>query len=109
MTIQLDVCRKTQGVAESGNSCLTTPGTCESCPNWGKHLLFTLEPVGKKARKTKIWSVRSGLFGTSELGWVRYYPQWRRYVFYPDDLALFDAGCLREIAEFLDNHKEDRL
>ena len=23
-----------QGVAEDGNSCLTTPGTCESCPEW---------------------------------------------------------------------------
>lgn len=28
------VCRKTQGRAEEGNTCLQTPGTCESCPEW---------------------------------------------------------------------------
>lgn len=32
--IPKDVCRKEQGFAEDGNSCLQTPGTCESCPNW---------------------------------------------------------------------------
>jgi len=30
------VCRKSQGVAEPGNTCLQTPGTCESCPDWVK-------------------------------------------------------------------------
>lgn len=29
-------CRKEQGSAEEGDSCLQTPGTCESCPNWSK-------------------------------------------------------------------------
>lgn len=28
-----NICRKEQGLAEPGNTCLTTPGTCESCPN----------------------------------------------------------------------------
>lgn len=28
------VCRKVQGKSEPGNSCLQTPGTCESCPKW---------------------------------------------------------------------------
>lgn len=37
--IDKNVCRKTQGVAEPGNTCLTTPGTCESCPNWAKQPL----------------------------------------------------------------------
>lgn len=27
-------CRKISGIAETGNSCLQTPGTCESCPLW---------------------------------------------------------------------------
>lgn len=30
-------CRKEQGFAEPGNTCLQTPGTCESCPRyWDK-------------------------------------------------------------------------
>jgi hypothetical protein len=28
------VCRKLQQKAEDGNTCLQTPGTCESCPLW---------------------------------------------------------------------------
>jgi hypothetical protein len=29
-----EICRKILGRAEAGNSCLQTPGTCESCPLW---------------------------------------------------------------------------
>jgi len=32
--VSQNICRKTQGVAEPGNTCLQTPGTCESCPDW---------------------------------------------------------------------------
>jgi len=28
------ICRKISGKVEKGNSCLQTPGTCESCPEW---------------------------------------------------------------------------
>ncbi len=35
-TVDKKVCRKIQGKAEAGNSCPETPGTCESCPEWGK-------------------------------------------------------------------------
>jgi hypothetical protein len=34
--IKRSVCRKTQGKAEPGNTCLQTPGTCESCPDWAR-------------------------------------------------------------------------
>lgn len=30
--INKSLCRKLQGIAEPGNTCLQTPGTCESCP-----------------------------------------------------------------------------
>jgi len=36
MSVDTSVCRKCQGKAEPGNSCLQTPGTCESCPDWEK-------------------------------------------------------------------------
>lgn len=48
--VKKSVCRKTQGVAESGNSCLTTPGTCESCPDWAKQPLRRYKrPASSKA------------------------------------------------------------
>jgi hypothetical protein len=33
-SVNLDVCRKDQGKAEPFNTCLKTPGTCESCPHY---------------------------------------------------------------------------
>lgn len=35
MAVDKNICRKVQGKAEKGNTCLQTPGTCESCPEWG--------------------------------------------------------------------------
>lgn len=32
--VDTTTCRKLQGRAEEGNTCLQTPGTCESCPLW---------------------------------------------------------------------------
>ena len=60
MTARVDkkVCRKTQGIAEPGNTCLTTPGTCESCPDW----FMSLPERPPKARidnilKNRRWNV----------------------------------------------------
>ena len=41
------ICRKTQGIAEPGNTCLTTPGTCESCPDW-------VDPLPQRPPKARI-------------------------------------------------------
>jgi hypothetical protein len=39
---------------------------------------------------------------TDVLGYITFYPQWRKYVFHPntDVHALFDAACLLEISLF---------
>lgn len=50
--VALDRCRKEQGRAEADNTCLQTPGTCESCPNWGKP---KREPVPFVAVKTTVY------------------------------------------------------
>lgn len=50
--------------------------------------------------KTKIWDVttidRAGL-----LGQVKWFAQWRKYTFFPNNSTLFDFDCLTEIAEFV--------
>jgi hypothetical protein len=51
VSIDKRVCRKTQGAAEPGNTCLTTPGTCESCPDWSKQLpteMLSLRKINEK-------------------------------------------------------------
>lgn len=61
------------------------------------YLHFKEMPV-KESMKTKIVAVYS-LNGANHLGEIRWYPQWRRYAFFPDDGTVFDPDCLEEIAE----------
>lgn len=58
--VKKSVCRKIQGVAEEGNSCLQTPGTCESCPLWSaktvtvvKARMARCDSCGKNKTKRK--------------------------------------------------------
>ncbi len=65
--------------------------------------------VRKKGHVTSIWDVYGGgpdspfdgLERRGFLGNILWWPGWRRYVFEPDGpCVLFDAKCLREIADF---------
>lgn len=64
--------------------------------------------------KTRVWGVLSSRWivprGTvqTELGTIKWYAPWRRYVFFPDPGTLYDAGCLTEIATFIEQHMEAR-
>jgi hypothetical protein len=49
-------------------------------------------------KKTKTWWV---IGHEHRLGYVKWYSPWRRYVFFPQEGDLFDAGCLVEISNFL--------
>lgn len=53
----------------------------------------------QKGAKTFVFEVTSRHNGRV-IGYVRWYFAWRRYVLYPGDGTLFDAGCLHEIAEY---------
>ena len=51
--------------------------------------------------KTELWAVvskRGGHF-LGSLGW---YARWRQYAFYPAENTVYSAGCLRDIASFID-------
>ncbi len=52
--------------------------------------------------KTKVYSCRNNRSG-DELGVVKWYPGWRQYCFFPDELAslVFNAGCLADIITFM--------
>ena len=58
------------------------------------------EVEAPKHFKSKIWDVptvdRSGL-----LGQIKWFTQWRKYTFFPNNNTLFDFDCLTEIAEFV--------
>ena len=63
---------------------------------FGTHILF--EPAPPK-RKTKVWWVLNR-YDQFHLGWVAWFPRWRKYGFYPKDGTVFEETCLREIAAF---------
>ena len=57
--------------------------------------------------KTKKWSVTNKSTRVF-VGQVKWYGGWRRYAFFTDADMLFDADCLREIADFLEQQMNDR-
>ena len=58
-----------------------------------KYLVYYLVTLPK--RKTPILFVCNK--ANEELGQIRFYPQWRRFVFYPKADTLFDSNCLQDI------------
>jgi hypothetical protein len=57
--------------------------------------------------KTLIWTVVNKK-SQDILGHIRWYPYWRRYCFFPEYPRVFSGGCLQEISEFIEKHKNDR-
>lgn len=58
-----------------------------------KYLVY--QSVTLPKRKTPIIFVCNKL--NEELGQIRFYPQWRKFVFYPKADTLFDSNCLEDI------------
>jgi len=52
--------------------------------------------------KTKVFSVESKNFDCL-LGFVKWHAPWRRYCFFVEDGTFFDADCLRDIQDFINN------
>ena len=63
-----------------------------------------LSPSGK----TCVWQVKNVQWNAT-LGTIKWYAPWRRYVFFPQTGTLYDAGCLAEIATFIEQQMEERL
>ena len=50
--------------------------------------------------KTKVW----GCFNNSTsslLGHVKWYAPWRQYCYFPATIAMYSAGCLDDINDFI--------
>lgn len=66
------------------------------------------EPALRRmGRVTGAWHVHSLVDG-SRLGYVDWRNGWRRYVFNPAMGTIYDAGCLREIADFCEEKTRDQ-
>ena len=69
------------------------------------------EKVADKT-KTSVWSCLNNHYGT-ELGRVKWYPQWRWYCFFQTVFAIYSDGCLDDISDFLkqvnQRHKDNKI
>lgn len=54
---------------------------------------------GPQLGKTKQWRV-STADRAATLGVIKFFPRWRKYSFWPNANTLYEADCLRDIADF---------
>ena len=68
------------------------------------------EPMPSESGKTSIWSVYSSGYKDDPdeekdfwLGDVKWRGSWRKYIFSPSSDTVFEADCLRDIAQFCED------
>ena len=57
--------------------------------------------IRRDTGKTFVWVVRAKQ-DDAELGEIRWFGRWRGYAFFPRAETLYEATCLRDIAEFIE-------
>ena len=62
-----------------------------------EYLLFTEQPALGKTTKWNCQNKRSG----TVLGGIHWEGGWRQYCYYPTVAAVYSAGCLLDIANFI--------
>lgn len=65
--------------------------------------LFLIE----KKPKTNVWRIE-----TKEshdiLGYIKWFPRWRKYAFFPSEYTVYETDCLMDIVYFLNEQMELR-
>ena len=61
-----------------------------------KWLRFFIVDRKPKTVVCEVWNTRE-----QYLGMIRWYPSWRKYVFYSQPDLIFDVGCLIDISDVL--------
>ena len=56
---------------------------------------------------TKIWEIKPKK-EELPLGFIKWYPPWRKYAFFPVDDTLYEPTCLRDIAKFIEGQMQAR-
>jgi hypothetical protein len=68
------------------------------------HLYFNeLNNVNKK---TRVWEV-TAVASDEILGRISFWGAWRKYVFHAGAGTLYDASCMREIADFTETENKN--
>lgn len=71
----------------------------------GKYM-FVRNPTKSSTGKTSVWIIEDG--DGDILGDVAWFGRWRCYAFHPEIGTLFNAGCMRELADFCETETNAR-
>ena len=69
-----------------------------------KYLTFERKDI--EGRKTPIFIIRNKE-SNFLLGQIKFYPQWRKYVFEPSEEVIFDTSCLKDIISFMEEKQKE--
>lgn len=71
---------------------------------------FTLQSRPEN-RVTDVWEVITKPRGAAQtvLGHVKWFGHWRKHVFFPLALTVYDPKCLRDIANFCEKMTKSRV
>lgn len=58
--------------------------------------------------KTSVYAVRN-IKSQAILGWIKWYPTWRQYCFFPESDCVFNIDCLKDIIEFINSCRIEML
>jgi len=74
-----------------------------------KYINFIEMNVIDSKRKTKQFYVKTIKEPSIVLGYILFFPQWRKYTYHTDKQinTILDANCLREIADFCEKETRD--
>lgn len=62
---------------------------------------IVIDPIARSASgKTAVYEVTNRRSGDI-LGHIRWFGRWRQYVFHPVAQTVYSKGCLRDIADFI--------
>ena len=60
---------------------------------------LSFNELNNPGHKTRLWEVWANA-SDNILGKIRFWGAWRKYTFAPAQGTVFDASCMREIADF---------
>lgn len=73
------------------------------------YIKFVLDELLSANRKTQVWAIVT-TDDRFTLGYIKWYPNWRGYAFFPAAATIFEPNCLRKMIEFIErqnkNHRE---
>lgn len=61
-------------------------------------IVFVFDKEASAGKKTQVWRVHA-IRNLAILGTIKWFGRWRQYVFHPEGDTIFNAGCLRDIAD----------